>query len=511
MIPTPEQRRAIANQRLGDLADVPFAVLIEALASAERTVELEIERKPLVKTIVFEHGVPVDCRSNLLRETFGQFLVEKGCLTAEEQLQYQAESATSGLPLGEILIKHERLRASEVFRALQENLAKKLLDGFTWRVGKFTIRELEQGVDSPLKVKVPQLVVTGIIKLAWQEEVDQALNDLVGKRLIFHPQAPYNLADIRLTDAQRAVARMLHAGKRLDELAAEATLQFSEVARLVYALAVLGVVIAEDAPLPAPEPDKPDTRPIPRVSRVLQLPPDAGETRALREDVHAAFLRYRTQDAFELLGLEENANHIEIEDAFLERARRFAPWRFTGELEPLYEKAEALFLACGRAFGELCDVEQRNALIQRRRQRQAERPKKGAADRFAIQSELLDSASQFKRGKALVEENRFREAIEFLAFAHDLDPQNTLYRAELAFCRYRADSRAASQAIEALTETIRIDPKFGLARYYAGVIQGETGQLEAAEGELRRAIKLMSPDRRPIEALKTLVGSATWG
>lgn len=506
MIPTLEQRRAIAKQRLGDLADVPFAVLVQALAEAERTVAVEIERKPLVKTIIFEHGVPVDCRSNLLHETFGPFLVARGSLEADELPLLHAESANSGMPLGEVLIKQQRMGASEVFRALQENLAKKLLDGFTWRGGEFTVRDADAHTGSPLKIKVPQLVVTGIVKLVRQTEVDRALNDLVGKRLVFHPAPRYTLAGIRLTEAQRAVARTLHNGKRLDELAAEATMPFPDIARLIYALAVLGIVVTEDAAATLTRNGPESNKPLARASRVLPRPQSSSEVEALRDEVHAAFLRYRTRDAFELLDLEETAGTVDIEDAYLGYCQRFAPWRFSAELEELHEKAEALFLAGGRAFGELCDVDQRNALIARRKQRQQERHKKPAGDRFAIRSELLDSAAQFKHGADLVVENRFREALEFLEFAHDLDPQNSLYRAELAFCRYRADEHAAERALDELSETIRIEPRFGLARYYAGVIHGERGDRALAESELRRAIKLMSPDRRPIEALKTLVG-----
>ena len=51
---------------------------------------------------------------------------------------------------------------------------------------------------------------------------------------------------------------------------------------------------------------------------------------------------------------------------------------------------------------------------------------------------------------------------------------------------------------------MRADPRCGLAWYYLGVIQGDGGRRAAAEESLRRAIKLMSPDRRPIEALKEL-------
>ena len=50
----------------------------------------------------------------------------------------------------------------------------------------------------------------------------------------------------------------------------------------------------------------------------------------------------------------------------------------------------------------------------------------------------------------------------------------------------------------------RIDPKFGLAVFYAGEIHRMLGNFEEAEARLQRAIKMMSPDRRPIESLKAM-------
>ena len=63
---------------------------------------------------------------------------------------------------------------------------------------------------------------------------------------------------------------------------------------------------------------------------------------------------------------------------------------------------------------------------------------------------------------------------------------------------------AAERALEELRETLRIDPGCGLAVYYTGVIQGEIGRFEEAEKNLRRSIKVLMPDRRPIQALKDL-------
>ena len=97
------------------------------------------------------------------------------------------------------------------------------------------------------------------------------------------------------------------------------------------------------------------------------------------------------------------------------------------------------------------------------------------------------------------------KALEQLAFAVDCDPQSALYRAELAYRRDQFEShRYRKQSISELKEAVRIDPRCGEAYYYLGLILGDEKDFEQAEEALRRSIKLMTPDRRPIEALKEL-------
>jgi len=223
-----------------------------------------------------------------------------------------------------------------------------------------------------------------------------------------------------------------------------------------------------------------------------------------RNEIMQAYLTYRRQDAFDLLGVAETATLPVIEARFLELAEKFAPWAMQHpDLRAMEERARDLFLAIARAFAELADTEQRNTLIFRRKTLREEREKKKASF-GGIKTDLLDSEAQFKKGLALVEAGKHREAIQFLEFASDCDPQNGIYRAELAMTRFTWSPPLANQALKELQEALRLDPNCGLAAFYAGEIHRQLGNRDDAENYLRRAIKLMSPDRRPIDALKLL-------
>jgi hypothetical protein len=531
----------ISQLREGSLAGVPFAPLLLAHAQQRHTLVLELRRRQVWKRILLEDGVPVDCRSNLAHETLGRYMVLEGKLGEEEFTASLSKSAARGVPMGEVLLENGLVTPVELFRILQANLAKKLLDLFTWNEGELRWLEEPPHSASSLKVKVPQLILTGVTRFAPQEEVDMSVGPLVGTRLVLNPRPPFPLEEIRLNPRQAQLAEALRPGRRMGELAEATGLPVDEITRLLYALCVLGVVVAADTvpkeligaapplrpalsatgsiPLPSlsapvpPEPEKPSAiaalpavpaAPVPPPPIALAVPPQDLERR--RNEIMQAYLSYRRLDAFDLLNVPEEAPAQVIDERFLAFSRRFAPWALDHpELAAMAERAQDLFLAGARAYGELCDREQRSTLLFRRKTLRDERAKKPAAS-FAIKTDLLDAEAQYRKGKALLEADKPREALVLLEFAADCDPQNGVYAAETAWCRFVVSSSYAGRSLRELTETLRRDPNCGLAELYTGEIHRRLGQAAEAEPHLRRALKLMSPDRRPIDALKALTG-----
>lgn len=518
MIPTTDQLEEIARLREGNLPEVPVAPLLLAHGLKQRSMVLEVRRRQVWKRIILENGVPVDCRSNLAHETLGRYMVLEGKLNEEEFTSCLSRSAARGVPFGEVLLENGLVTAADLFKILQANLAKKLLDLFTWKEGEFRWLDEPPVSESSLKIKLPQLILTGVTRFAPQEEVDMSVAPLVGKKLVLHPSPPFPLEEIRLSPRQSQITEALRPpGKRMGELAESTQLPVDDITRVLYALSILGVVASADmvprdltttgafprpvlpsppaAPAPAPVVEAPAPAPAP-------TGPSPQEIERRRNEVMQAYLSYRRQDAFDLLGVPEDGTMPVFEEKFLDFARRFSPWTLEGQPD-LAEKTRDLLLTGARAFAELADVEQRNTLLFRRKTLRDERARKPAAS-FAIKTDLLDAEAQYKKGQALLETGKPREAMAQLEFAADCDPQNSLYAAELAWCRFLVSTAFADRSLKELQETLRRDPNCGIAAFYAGEIHRQAGDPEQAEHHLRRAIKLMSPDRRPIDALKAL-------
>ena len=529
MIPNAVQLRAISQMTKGDLGEIRFPVLLHALAVHTRTVVLSIERRQLKKEIILENGIPVDCHSNLLQDTLGKFMVARGAINDAQNHETLSKSATTGTPFTDIIVADGLVNASELYKILQQNLAKKLLDAFSWRSGTFHVSADLPPVDSPLKVRAPQLVLTGISKFAPEDEIAAEIEALRGdKKILINPRPPFPLKELRLSKDHREIVGLVSVGKTLDQLETESGLEKARVLRALYALAVIGVALPEDWLLTADAPLDTDF-----ASNTQEISVDTSQTRppggdgdaaittavqaaaktmpsqdidTLRNELMEAYLRYRKQDAFDLLGIDVEATREQVEKSYLEFSQRFAPWKFEQPgLETFIDKARDLFIAGGQAFGDLCNPETRNSLIGRRGSAFAKHQAipEEARNAFAIKSNLLDSETQFKKGIKLMKAGQYADALEQLQFAHDCEPQNSDYRAELAFCRYRKDPEIEkASALQELHETIRIDPECGLALCYAGMIFGEAGEFAAAEPRLQKAIKLMQPDRRPIDAIR---------
>jgi tetratricopeptide (TPR) repeat protein len=273
----------------------------------------------------------------------------------------------------------------------------------------------------------------------------------------------------------------LKKGARLDELVGQTRLPYVEISRFLYALSILGIVVEEkDLPKAAP-PQVEEKAVITPIATAVEGPAlDPEEVERIRNEVMQAYLSYRKQDPFDLLGLGEDVESTEIQRSYIAYAEKFAPARFRqGDLISLLDKARDLFLSGACAYAVLIEPEERKRLIARRkRQREeAERKKKeAAADSFKIRTDLLDSEVQYKKGRALAQKGMFQEALRFFEFASDCDPQNGNYRAEKAFALYRVSPLLVKQSLDDLEEALRIDPSCSLAKRYIQEIQRMQGK-----------------------------------
>ncbi len=516
MIPTRDKLKDIATMRSGTLSEVPYAHLVLALAVERQSAVLEMKRTPLEKQIVFDEGAPVECLSNVATETLGRFMVSLEKLSETDYHSILNASIGRGVPFEDVLAERSIVNPTELYRLLQQNLARKLLDGFSWSAGTFRISHDVPPVESPLRVKASQLLVTGIAKFASQSDVDEAISSLGTKRLTLNTQPFFPLDEVRLTNEQQALTRELAAGMTSEALLRASAHPAEEFNRLLYPLLLLRMVVPEDelpktvvappASLPAiaGEPPKsvfavPFLIAEPGAAFEDESAPAPAEETTSHDDLIRVYISFRRKDAFDLFELGEDASAEEIGRAWLAFAKRFAPWRFDAAApDALREKAQDLFLAGSRAYAELADLGRRGALAAKRRAaREAPEPVEAAKPAaLAAAPALLDPEAQHRLGRQLAEAGRHREALSHFQFAAECDAQNGVYQSEVIFCKFQLMATTASQALSALKEVMRIDPKCGLAWFYAGKVHAALGNTMEADAYIDRGRNMMNLAKR---------------
>ncbi|HUP61269.1 MAG TPA: DUF4388 domain-containing protein [Thermoanaerobaculia bacterium] len=505
---TREQLTDILRARSGKLEDTPYAVLLLALAVAEETAVLELRRNQLQKTVIFDDGSPVECRSNIATEMLSRFLVSAGKLKAADENTAASEAASRGVPIGEILTERKLLTPSELYRALQQNLGRKLLEPFSWTSGTWSISRDTPPIASVLRVKVPQLLVTGIQKVEPQETADAAAASMKGAFLTLAEKPLFRLDDVRLTATQQKVVDAARRAAKLDEL--RAAIDQDDLNRMLYALSILGVIETSAERRGGLQPAQDRLKPVPTFelenpfAAVIEPEPQPEpETRikaASADEVISAYLSSRRKDAFDLLGVPEDAGPVAITKMYLFLSEKFLPSRFDEKApDALREKAQEVFLAAARAYTELADPARRGALLKKREKLREE----AAAAAKAGPSAMIDPEALFRSGQNLAAAGKLREALSSFELAAECDAQNGTYAAEAAWTRYRLGTPAAN-AMKMLKNVIRIDPNSGVAYLYAGQVQAALGHRVEASAYIDRAKSLMPGDPRPAEAIKAL-------
>ncbi|MCP3139162.1 DUF4388 domain-containing protein [Pyxidicoccus xibeiensis] len=515
MFPTPSQ---VLRQRDGTLADTPFPLLLHSLMVEERTCTLELKVRQREKRIVFEDGSPVGCQSNLLHETLGKFLVEKGRLTEADYQKALGESVSSGQQMGALLIQKGLISPFDLYKQLQANLAHKLLDCFRWTDAKYRLIADVDPPDATVRMNTGQLILTGVANVMPFDAV--ATHFTFTDERCFG-QMPGVDAGLKLSSKDARLFQALRQRPTFNELQERTGFDTETVLRRLYALCLLDVAgFVEDvdaraaklAAVPAPAAPAPEPVPAAPVVPVASAQPLPGGTPFSDEDVAArdalvsAFLAHRSKDPFALLEVPEDVQPVPLRKAFFAWADRYSPLRFhTPELR---EKAEALLAAYAKAFGALSDAEQsllwrKRRAAQREKERGSTRP--STAEQFRIRTDLLDATTQFSEAKRRLEARNFAGAFEYFEYACDIDPR-PLYQAHRAFARYLMKPDAHGRlALQELQEVVRQEPGMEEGWAFLGeVAQGES-QWALAEDAFRKAFKLNPKNRRYVELIQEIV------
>jgi len=492
----PTDLATLAEQREGNLAEVPFGAVLLAHALERRTLALEIQRRQIRKTILLEHGVPVECRSNLLRETLGEFLVSEGQITAFQCRESLAEAAARGLRIGAVLIEKGFLDPLDLHRVVQRNFGHKLLECFAWTNGAYRVFPELPETRSTTPVNVPRLVFNGLTRFTPPEQMFAWIGPLMRRPLALHPDPPVALAHLRLSAQQRQIVTRLRQTRYARDLLRQCTLPRDDVLCTLAALVVMGLVVirklevdrdplkaeieadlaeaveSEPAAEPAAEPERGEQSPLLETETVGV---SAAEAHRFRNEIAAEHMTHRKKDASELLGITADTSDAEVRRRYVELTERYAPARFAAPaLRGIRPMADDLLRATVNAYRDVSNRQMRDVGLA---------PRRWNRTPFA-ESEHPTGCERRTQERSLGAEDQLANEIPTGDLPESAGAESA-DGVESAYALFRASPEEGERALEILASVDSVG-----ARLYAAEICHSLGDLATARDHFRRGCAL---------------------
>jgi CheY-like chemotaxis protein len=442
-----------AIARDGVLADGVAPLLFELVREGAAGV-LRLSRDGVFRAIYLLNGLPVFAESNLLSETFGRYLLQRGTIHKAQYRAVQRHMVEHGVRQGEALVELGILDDHELYALLRGQVRERVVRCFDWPGASYEFYPDNGFIDDKLMFPMNPLAL--LVEGVTRRLTKDALLDW----FVSHREAtlePTVLCDelgayIDRLQREPQITELLVERPTCAELAQQLRLTDVRAGAIVRALAELGCVrVGADALGPedtgGPLTSEP-TSPAGRAERVALEDPrylDPDDAPAADDVARSVFARYmatRGGDHFTVLGLSADADSATIEDAWLTVSRDYHPDRFAQHPDAeVRERAKEVFIRAGLAFGVLGDPDRREPYRAEVVERRVE-----AAARARLEAE-----AEFARGEKLLVRSDASGARRAFERAHSLARDEPLYEVHLGWATFLAaeddEDRASGERI----------------------------------------------------------------
>lgn len=449
----------------GDLEQTPLPRLLLDLyrVGFDGTLRLTQERRE--KSFRFQAGLPITAESNRVGETLGLQLVDAGTISRSDYTQVVEQVEKRGCREGTALLALGLIDPKGLFRALKEQVRRRIVECFGWPRGRFQIDRGQAAAAEaqPFRADLYALLQEGI-ESHWSAE--RILADLAGRANLF----PTRAARAARVEARLASDAGLQAflGSLDGFQPFWKALQRASTPRAMAAVWVLdaaGAIDYESAPRTSA--NQPTTREVPEIEILVESAERSTQTAGTEErEIQTARVRSPEAEAlqreivskcdhleklshYDLLGIELTANARDIKKAYLVAAKVYHPdalARLDVESETR-DRANALFAAIGGAYSVLSNPSQR-----------AEYDASLRDDQPEIDTERLANAETlYRKGEILMRAGNFKGAVEFFRPAVQLWPEEAAYQAGLGWALFKQMPSEAEAAREHLTQATELD------------------------------------------------------
>jgi curved DNA-binding protein CbpA/GGDEF domain-containing protein len=488
----------------GKLTDQPLAELIREISSKDLSGTLRLEHERARTAIYFENGQIVFAASNLRTLRLREYLTKRK-MVKEKELATLGEGL-SDLGLATKLRDNGTLSQDQVDILLAILVTDVLRVALLWTEGVWEFDEKAR-LDNPVRVKID---VANLLREAAHRMPLKFVTLRFRNPNEIISRAARVSANNTFLPAESFILSRLDTPTKLEELVAVSGLRELDAQRMIYGLALTGVVKRQywhnafrtDVTKAPKDEIEFSVAPVVSVDEPASTNDRWG---AISDDAELEAFLARLKQAtnhYEVIDLPPAAEADEIKDAYYAVARRYHPDRFHLKSgTALHAKLSSAFARVTQAYETLTNSATRaayDATLERARQFAENAPDKvvsagDTTDDFDVDTgsdtELGQAEYNFREGSGALQQGRHNAAVTHLAAAARLAPGQARYRA------YYGKALAASERTRRLAESemqaaVKLEPSNATFRVMLAELYFELKFHRRAQTELDRALAL---------------------
>jgi hypothetical protein len=230
----------------GNLAETPLPEMLATIHRHGVPGVMAFTAEDVTKRVFFVDGDVIFATSSDRSESLGDFLLREGRITDEQYRESSDEMLRSpGTRHGSVLVQMGFLTQEQLGEAVREQVQSLVWSVFNWSSGAVTFRVGRFRDDEVYKIKIPtpRVILSGCRRL---EDGKAVTTRLGGRNAVFgRLEVPSHLESLELEEAERRLLELVDGKRTLFQLCEKGPLGAGQNARVLYALAVLGLIERE--------------------------------------------------------------------------------------------------------------------------------------------------------------------------------------------------------------------------------------------------------------------------
>jgi DNA-binding response OmpR family regulator/tetratricopeptide (TPR) repeat protein len=354
----------------GDISETSFPKLLFYLHKYERTGALRVDREQVSKNIYFQSGFPVLVTSNQSTESLGRFLVQRKLITAAQYNASLEKMLESGKQHGEVLLEMNAITPHDLYRALYDHIAEKVLTVFSWDYGRYRFKagRFEVNQNFTINIDPIQLIYQGVKRYFPLSRLEGFFNDYKNRRLIRVADAIVSDRSIGVGPAEMKFITLINDKRTVGQIVSRSNLSLSETFQILYLLLLVETIRFKGDPFFGESGMKAGTefsRERRGRRRVLRNVPDSEMTGSrildnFQKEIHRAYEKSENLNHYQILSIPRNADLNQIKNAYFILSSRFHDHNLYSQADEITKrKADELFQILTSAYATLINPETR--------------------------------------------------------------------------------------------------------------------------------------------------------